>query len=523
MSGEQTPGSGGPRKRGGKAGGKAGGWPSESGKAGGRPDGGKAGGRPAVAGGSSKAGGRSGNSRPKQPGRPNPAEAGSDPARIAARDVLRAVRERDAYANLVLPGLLRDRRLNERDAALATELAYGAARAQGVLDAVVEHAASRPVSDIDGRLLDVIRLGAYQLLRTRVAPHAAVATSVDLVRSEAGQGQAGFVNAVLRRVSERTEAEWVELLAPDAERDPVGHSAFRHAHPAWIAQAFNDALGADAAELDEALAADDARPLVHLVARPGEISADELASITGGEPGPWSPYAVHLDSGGDPGRLDAVREGLAGVQDEGSQLVARALTLAELDGPDGGRWLDLCAGPGGKAALLGAIAAIDGATVDAVEPSEHRAELVRKTVRDLPVTVHAVDGRASGLDAGYDRVLVDAPCTGLGALRRRPEARWRRQASDVAGLVTLQRELLAAAVELVRPGGVVVYSTCSPHLSETVGVVADAVRRHGLTALDTATLAPGVPRAASGTSVQLWPHRHGTDAMFFAALRKDAS
>ncbi|WP_082518563.1 MULTISPECIES: RsmB/NOP family class I SAM-dependent RNA methyltransferase [unclassified Rhodococcus (in: high G+C Gram-positive bacteria)] len=510
MSGEQTPGAGGggQRKR---NGGKAGGRPGEGGKAGGRPG-----------GGSGKAGGksRSGNSRPKQPGRPNPADAGLDPARIAARDVLRAVRERDAYANLVLPGLLRDRKLDERDAALATELAYGSARAQGILDAVIEHAASRPVSDIDGRLLDVLRLGAYQLLRTRVAPHAAVATSVDIVRSEAGQGQAGFVNAVLRRVSERTSEEWIELLAPSADRDPVAHSAFRHAHPTWIAQAFNDALGADAGELDDALAADDARPLVHLVARPGEISADELASITGGEVGQWSPYAVHLDSGGDPGRLDAVREGLAAVQDEGSQLVARALTLAELDGPDGGRWLDLCAGPGGKAALLGAIAAIDGATVDAVEPSEHRADLVRKTVRDLPVTVHAVDGRDSGLEAGYDRVLVDAPCTGLGALRRRPEARWRRQASDVTGLVTLQRELLAAAVDLVRPGGVIVYSTCSPHLSETVGVVADAVRRHGLTPLDTSTLVPEVPRAASGTSVQLWPHRHGTDAMFFAALRK---
>lgn len=463
---------------------------------------------------------RSGQTRPAQPRRPDGADAGLDPARIAARDVLRAVRERDAYANLVLPGLLRERRLDERDAALATELAYGTSRALGVLDAVIEHAASRPVADIDGRVLDVLRLGAYQLLRTRVAPHAAVATSVDMVRGDSGQGAAGFANAVLRRVSERSTQEWIELLAPAADRDPIGHLAFRHAHPRWIAQAFNDALGADATELEDALAADDTRPSVHLVARPGEISADELASVTGGEVGPWSPYAVHLDDGGDPGKLDAVREGLAAVQDEGSQLVARALTLAELEGPDGGRWLDLCAGPGGKAALLGAVAAIDGAHVDAVEPSEHRAELVRKTVRDLPVTVHVVDGRDSGLDAGYDRILVDAPCTGLGALRRRPEARWRRQASDVAPLVTLQRELLAAAVALVRPGGVVVYSTCSPHLSETVGVVADAVRRHGLTSLDTAATVPGVPRTGTGTHVQLWPHRHGTDAMFFAALRK---
>ncbi|MEE2035355.1 RsmB/NOP family class I SAM-dependent RNA methyltransferase [Rhodococcus chondri] len=422
------------------------------------------------------------NSKPRQTRRPS--QSAVDPARTAARDVLRAVRERDAYANLVLPALLRERKLDTRDAALATELTYGAARAQGLLDAVIASAADRPVDEIDGALLDVLRLGTYQLLRTRVAPHAAVATSVDLVRTEFGSGRAGFVNAVLRRVGEKTEEQWIEQLAPDPERDPVGHLAFRYAHPLWIAQAFAHALGADAGELDRVLAADDARPIVHLVARPGVITAEELALVTGGELGPWSPYAVHLEHG-DPGRLEPVRDGMAAVQDEGSQLVARALTLAPLDGEDHGRWLDLCAGPGGKAALLGALAALDGFSVDAVEPVEHRADLVRKTTRDLPVAVRVADGRNPGLDAGYDRILVDAPCTGLGALRRRPEARWRRQPSDIADLVRLQKELLTSAIELVRPGGVVLYATCSPHVSETVAVVADAIRRHGVEQLDT--------------------------------------
>ncbi|MDH6678922.1 16S rRNA (cytosine967-C5)-methyltransferase [Rhodococcus sp. LBL1] len=477
-------------------------------------------------GGSSRQGGRPGGqgrqgdrSRPRQARRPDPAQASIDQPRRAARDVLRAVRERDAYANLVLPGLLRERRLDGRDAALATELAYGAARARGLLDAVIASCAGRPIDEIDGPLLDVLQLGTYQLLRTRIAPHAAVATSVDLVRAEAGSGKAGFVNAVLRRVSEKTEDEWVAELAPDAVADPVGHLAFRYAHPKWIAQAFADSLGVDAGELQDVLIADDARPAVHLVARPGEISAEELALVTGGEVGPYSPYAVHLD-GGDPGLLDAVREGLAGVQDEGSQLVARALTLAPLDGPDGGRWLDLCAGPGGKAALLGALADIEGGRLDAVEPAEHRADLIRKTTRGLPVDVHVADGRDPGLDGGYDRILVDAPCTGLGALRRRPEARWRRQPSDVAGLAKLQRELLESALKLVRPGGVVLYSTCSPHVAETVTVVADAVRRHGAIPLDTRELVPGVPGLGDGPGVQLWPHRHGTDAMFMAALKR---
>ncbi|MEV5647485.1 transcription antitermination factor NusB [Nocardia sp. NPDC052254] len=433
-----------------------------------------------------------------------------------ARDVLRAVRERDAYANLVLPALLREQGLSGRDAAFATELAYGACRALGVLDAVIAECAGRRIDEIDGPLLDVLRLGVYQLLRTRVGSHAAVDTSVDLARVEFGSGRAGFVNAVLRRAAARTAEQWVEELAP---QDPVGHSAFEHGHPVWIAQAFADALGARAAELPELLAADDARPIVHLVARPGDITAEELALVSGGEEGRWSPYAVYLD-GGDPARLEAVREGMAAVQDEGSQLVVLSLTRAPLLGPDNGRWLDLCAGPGGKTALLGALAEIDGCRIDAVEPAEHRAELVRKATRGLPVAVHVMDGRAGELAPGYDRILVDAPCTGLGALRRRPESRWRRTPADVRELTVLQRELLGAAWELLRPGGVVVYSTCSPHLPETVGVVGDLVRRTDAEQLDTRELLPGVTDTGDGPGAQLWPHRHGTDAMFMAALRK---
>ncbi|MFI6166976.1 RsmB/NOP family class I SAM-dependent RNA methyltransferase [Nocardia sp. NPDC051052] len=469
-------------------------------------------GRPAA---SAKRGGGPKDRGTASGGRPGASDA-VDAPRLVARDVLRAVRERDAYANLVLPGLLRERRITGRDAALATELTYGACRSRGLLDAVIEAGAGRPIAEIDGPLLDVLRLGVYQLLRTRIGAHAAVDTSVALARAEFGAGKAGFVNAVLRRAGEKTVEEWVRQLAPS---DPVGRLAFEFAHPVWIAQAFADALGARAGELRDALAADDARPAVHLVARPGEITAEELALVTGGEEGRWSPYAVYLD-GGDPGKLEPVREGMAGVQDEGSQLVALALTRAPLHGPDGGRWLDLCAGPGGKAALLGSLAAIDGFRVDAVEPAEHRAELVRKSVHGLPVDVHVKDGRDSGLTPGYDRILVDAPCTGLGALRRRPEARWRRTPADVAELVTLQRELLTAAWDLLRPGGVLLYSTCSPHLSETVVVVADTVRRLGAEQLDTRDLLPGVTDLGDGPTAQLWPHRHGTDAMFMSALRK---
>ncbi|MFT3662481.1 MAG: RsmB/NOP family class I SAM-dependent RNA methyltransferase [Gordonia sp. (in: high G+C Gram-positive bacteria)] len=451
-------------------------------------------------------------------------ELGRD--RLVARDVLRAVRERDTYANLLLPRLLRERGLSGRDAALATELTYGTLRTQGTLDAVIAAAAERPAAEIDGELLDVLRLGAYQLLRTRIAPHAAVATSVDLVRSEKGQGPAGFVNAVLRKVSQRTEEQWIDALAPSIIDDLIGNLAFTYAHPRWIAEVFFAALGRSAGELQAALAADDERPIVHLVARPGQITAEELALISGGEEGRYSPYCVYLPEG-DPGRLDAVREGFAGVQDEGSQLVALGLARAELVGDDTGRWLDLCAGPGGKAALLGSLAAVDGAHLDAVEVSEHRAELIAKVVDGLPVDVHVADGRTSGLEPGFDRILVDAPCSGLGSLRRRPEARWRRTPAEVPELVSLQTELLTEALRLVRPGGVVVYSTCSPHPAETTEVVAAVLAADpGVTQLDARPFVAGDMIEASslgtGPHVQLWPHRQDTDAMFLAALRRDA-
>ncbi|HWS91343.1 MAG TPA: transcription antitermination factor NusB [Mycobacterium sp.] len=442
-----------------------------------------------------------------------------DPARAAAFDVLRAVSERDAYANLALPALLRERGISGRDAAFATELTYGTCRTRGLLDAVIGAAAGRSPEAINPVLLDLLRLGAYQLLRTRVGAHAAVSTTVEQAGIEFDWARAGFVNGVLRTIAARDEESWVDELAPDPSRDPIGHAAFVHAHPRWIAQAFADALGAAATELEELLASDDERPLVHLAARPGVLTAAGLAAAVGGTVGRYSPYAVYLP-GGDPGRLAPVRDGTALVQDEGSQLVARALTLAPVDG-DTGRWLDLCAGPGGKTALLAALGLAVGARVTAVEPAPRRADLVAENTRGLPVDVLRVDGRQSGLEPGFDRVLVDAPCTGLGALRRRPEARWRRQPADVPALAKLQRELLAAAIALTRPGGVVLYATCSPHLAETVGVVADALRRHPVSALDTRPLfAPVTDGLGDGPYAQLWPHRHGTDAMFAAALRR---
>jgi len=438
-----------------------------------------------------------------------------DRPRQVAYEALAAVHRDDAYANLVLPKLLRQAGLFGRDAAFATELTYGTLRQTGTLDAIIASAADRPVERIDPPARDALRLGTYQLLHMRVGPHAAVDTTVNLVRSLA-PGAAGFANAVLRRISGSSRDEWVARLSTG---DTTADLALAHAHPQWIVRSFVDALRSRPAEVADALAADNVAPPVHLCARPGLIDRSSLA----GTPGRFSPYSVVLDSG-DPSEIPAVRDGRAHVQDEGSQLVAAALANAPVDGPDGA-WLDLCAGPGGKAGLLGALALQRDATVTAVEVAPHRASLVAQAVRGLPVKVECADGRSVGSDApaAYDRVLVDAPCTGLGALRRRPEARWRRQPSDLPPLTRLQRELLGSALAAVRPGGVVAYVTCSPHLVETEVTVKESVRRSpvGVEFVDARPLLPdGVPDLGDGPTVQLWPHRHGTDAMYLAVLRR---
>ena len=456
----------------------------------------------------------------------NTARARLDPSRQVALRALRAVDEQDAYANLALPRLLREARLSGRDAAFTTELTYGTLRGRLTYDTVLAACSARPIAEIDPPLLDALRLGAHQLLAMRVPSHAAVAATVDLVRAEIGQGAAGFANAVLRRVAEHDLETWLGLVVPeDAAEDTA--LAIRHSHPEWIVRALRDALrhhGRDVTELAELLVADNTAAAVTLAALPG--LADPAA--LGPPAGRLSPYAVTVS--GSPGDLPAVREGLARVQDAGSQAVALALAEVPVE-DDAGRWLDLCAGPGGKSALLAAVLLQRRRAGDlppearlvATELTPHRAALVTTSVAGVagaaaaageapPVGVHTADGRRledAGLlpPQGYDRVLLDAPCTGLGALRRRPEARWRRAPSDLATLGPLQRDLLRAALDAVRPGGVVGYATCSPHPAETTLVVRDVLRSR-----------PDVERVVADR--QLWPHRDGCDAMYLALLRR---
>ncbi|MFW0108034.1 RsmB/NOP family class I SAM-dependent RNA methyltransferase [Rothia sp. P7181] len=482
----------------------------------------------------------------------------SDPARKTAFEVINSVALSDSYANLVLPQAIRKHRLDQRDAGFATELTYGTLRYQGRYDVILTHCVDRPLEKTGAQILTCLRMGVHQLLAMRVPAHAALNSTVALARAEIGSGPAHFINAVLRRVSERTPEQWEELLVSEA-KDELHQLSVSYSHPTWIVRAFRQALvahGRDVHEIAKLLEADNLAPIVNLVALPQLGSLDE-ALAKGAQKGELVEGSA-LYSQGDLGRLESVRQGTVRAQDVGSQLVARALAQAPLSGKDE-VWLDLCAGPGGKAALLGALVQERGGVLIANESAPHRASLVEKSLKPLDSQRYRVltgDGRTidqtlkaqSSLPKQlrstmlFDRVMVDVPCSGLGALRRRPEARWRKSPRDIAELLTLQKQLFDAAVQQTRSGGLIAYVTCSPHMAETRNIVQDILRTHDVQLLDSAQALAEVAltddqgqsllsgeravgcavdeKNMNATTAQLWPHVHGTDAMFFALFQK---
>lgn len=420
-----------------------------------------------------------------------------DPARWAAFRALRRVTADGAYANLAGTEEFRD--LGGRDADFATELLHGTARLLGTYDLVIAAASGRDLTDFQPAVLDVLRLGAHQALSMRVPDHAAVAASVELARHVVGEHVTGLVNAITRRVAAKSLDDWTLGLA--ADHPPLEALAIRHHHPPWIVAAFAEVL--DAGELAEALDADNVAPRTALAVRPGLASVADLVA-RGAEPIAGSRVGAWWD--GPPGDVPEVVTGRAGVQDPGSQRCALALVDAAAPA---GPWLDLCAGPGGKAAVLAASAVAAGTTLVAAEKAPHRAALVRRAVRSIeprPPVLVADGTRPPWRPASFAKVMADVPCSGLGALRRRPEARWRKHPEDLADLVPLQRALLATALASVLPGGVVAYVTCSPHRAETTEVVEHVLGR--------------TPGYAVEHQQQLWPHRDGTDAMFCALIRR---
>ncbi|MGI8920136.1 MAG: 16S rRNA (cytosine(967)-C(5))-methyltransferase RsmB [Solirubrobacteraceae bacterium] len=440
------------------------------------------------------------------------------PARRVAHAVVGRACDEGAFADRALPAAAARAHLSARDRALATQLTYGTIQRLATLDRLLERLAGRPPSSLTPVARAALRLGLFQLLfLDGIADHAVVHESVELAKPD-GRGAAGLVNAVLRRAS-REGRPWLGGLG-DAT---PGAAALRHSHPSWLAERWFATLGADTARA--LMAADNQPAETALRANTLRLSGPELRGALDkrgvhSRPAPGFPEAVVVEGAFDARESELARAGALMAQSRGSMLVARTLHAAP-----GERVLDLCAAPGAKTTHLGAIGHGRLAALVAVERHAGRAQALARTCARLGVAadVRVADARSAGDEAdaeSYDRVLVDAPCSGLGTLRSHPDARWRIRARDIPGFTLTQRELLTAAARTVRPGGgVLVYSTCTIEPAENDDVVSAFLEAHsdfrarspdGGLALWNHAHMPG--------RLQTLPHRDGTDGFFIARL-----
>jgi len=442
-------------------------------------------------------------------------KARANPARLLAFDLVTQVNRGGAFANLRLPELLADSNLELRDRAFATELSYGTLRMQGKHDFAISKKIDRAFSDLDEKVVDLLRIGVHQIFEMRVPIHAAVSETVELARQVAGEAKATYINALLRSIA--ADLDLYERLENDESVSNLEKFSILYSHPTWIVSAYFDQLK-DWASVVELLKVNNIPVEPNIVAWPGKSTVSEILE-TGGRKLPLGTYSVLSDH--LPNDYPAIKDKRAGIQDMGSQLISEIFFATKEDRETS--WLDLCAGPGGKAALLNNLlrARFPEDIFIANEPSEHRAELVARVVPREQIV--SFDGRNfDDFGRKFDRILIDAPCSGLGALRRRPEARWRRTVNDLKELLPLQRELIDSAYEMLNPGGIIAFATCSPLLAETKGQVLDAKYRHK--DLELLNICDYSPAGAAGVNpdgtLQLWTHRDGSDSMFMALLRK---
>ena len=428
-----------------------------------------------------------------------------DNPRLLAFEVLAEVGLQGAYSNLILPKALSESILEANDRAFATELVYGTLRMQGRHDHFISAASDRSLEQIDPKALIVLRLGTHQLKQMRVPSHAAIYESVELAKKVVGKSTASFVNAILRKID---SLDFEQLSKPTQE---YARLALEYSHPEWIVSSYFDSLK-NSSDVISLLQANNNAAKPTLIAWPGLAAQAELLEV-GALAIPASSVAATFD--GNPGDIAAIRERRAGVQDLGSQLVVEK--FYDQFKPNL-RWLDLCAGPGGKAAYLSALLKRDGGSLLANEISNERAKLVSQVMQHGEVNV--CDGRSMPDELGkFDRILLDAPCTGIGALRRRPEVRWRRNLQDLKNLTQLQSELLESATRLLSPGGIIAYVTCSSHQAETKFQIRSFLKQHS----NFTRISVQDERADIDGDLQLWPHRDGTDAMFLSLLRSQES
>lgn len=429
--------------------------------------------------------------------------------RVLTVTALHKIRKEGAYANILTNEMLSQNNLARLDAAMFTDLVHGTTRYRRYLDYLIEICANRPIAEIEDQLVNILEFSLYSYLIRAKPQHAVVNEGVETAREIIGERSVGFINAILRKVVSKSKSDWDHEISNQLSGiDLLGTI---YSMPNWIVEYFQKQVSNER-ELIVLLQSLNLSPVPTFLRLPNQ-RVNELNLI----PSNWSPFGYFESKRGDLQRK--LLESRLVIQDEGSQLVALALISAEIVGSDTS-WLDMTAGPGGKAAFLAAAAPSRKATLVANELHPHRAKLIENTLQrlDLRADVQIGDALNQAWSAQFDRVLLDAPCTGLGALRRRAESRWRKTPADLIELVDLQKKLLSKAVQAARSGGIVGYTTCSLHPRETEEVVNFIAKTHRLQILNAPMYLPGIPMEDS-PFIKLWPHRHGTDGMFMALLQ----
>ena len=443
-----------------------------------------------------------------------------DKARETAIKVLQEVHEKGAYANVALAQALRRTEIEDQDRRFVTELVYGAVKAGDTLDWILQRYVNRPLKKIPPIIREILRLGLYQIFYLdKVPPSAACNTAVDLAKKYGHKGVAGFVNAVLRTAVREPE----KAAFPQGKGHATEELALKSQHPLWLVKHWVKEFGFEEAsrlcDFDNESAQLCLRANTMKVGR--EALLQELKDCGAeAEASAWTPEGVVVKSHGALDKLAPLQEGRAQVQDESSMLVAHVVA------PQPGEFIiDCCSAPGGKTTHMAALMGNKGRIV-AGDIYEHKLERIRENAERLGLDIIEpllLDAREVGarFQGQADRVLVDAPCSGLGVLRRKPDARWHKNQEELGALPELQLAILKSAAEAVKPGGVLVYSTCTIEQAENQAVVKAFLRENSAFKLEkTGSFLPCESSHSEDEMVQLYPQRDGTDGFFIARLRR---
>ncbi|MGI5954174.1 16S rRNA (cytosine(967)-C(5))-methyltransferase RsmB [Dysosmobacter sp.] len=439
----------------------------------------------------------------------------STPARITALRVLESCRTHGAWADAALKAQLSRDGLSGPDAALCSRIVYGVLQNQMLLDFYLAAYCSQKPDHLQPPLLNILRMGAYQILYLdKIPDSAAVNESVELAKIMKRGQASGLVNAVLRKVSQNKQA-----LPALPDRDEVTELSLRYSHPKWLVRRLLALLGREEAEAF--LAADNAPAPITVQVNPLRTTAQALlerleAEGVSARMHPWVPDCLELAGTGDLTALPAFREGDFLVQDPAARLVS-----AVADIQSGERVLDVCAAPGGKS-FSAAFAMKNQGRIVSCDLHENKLQRITEGARRLGITcieTQAADGRVNRPEwrDAFDTVLVDAPCSGLGIIRKKPDTRYKR-ANDLFSLPVIQTEILDNAASYVRPGGVLVYSTCTILPEENEQVTDAFLAQHPDFSMEPFSL----PVGETDGRITLWPQRHGTDGFYICRMRRQA-